>query len=300
MVSDDRDKRDDEAARRSDDDAGREQEDHGELRFEGPISLDDEEFEDEDGASGGGRTFLLTAIIAVAVVLIVVIALMLRESAGPEPGELAEHGIPSGSSEGPESTGALGSAGDATADVSGEDLEFRSVPSDEPMASAEGSAPDPGGPSTVPEESRATAEPEPVEPAPAPEPEPREEARRAERAPERPASEEVRPGRVAELARAGDVTAAAQLGRRLAASGNPSHFTLQVLLACNPDNVQRAFEEVRDGRLTVLPAEYQGRSCYRLCWGSYADAAAARAAVGSVPGHFTNEPVPRPWGDLLR
>jgi hypothetical protein len=298
MVSDDREKRDGESTPRRGDETGPEREDHGELRFEGPISLDEEEFEDEDGGSGGGRTFLLTAIIAVAVVLIVAIALLLRESSGPEPGELADHGIPSGAAEEPATEGG-GPSGDATPDVAGEDLEFRSVPSGEPARSGEGSA-------TVPERSLAqtgdaapapeTSEPEPVEP----EPEPREQAREAERAPERPASEEVRPGRVAELARAGDVGAAARLGRRLAASGNPSHFTLQVLLACNPDNVQRAFEEVGDPSLTVLPAEYQGRSCYRLCWGSYPDASAARAAASSVPGHFENEPVPRPWGDLLR
>lgn len=301
MVSDDREKRNDDAKPEPEEGQAERQDDHGELRFEGPVSSDDDDFlyEDDEGRSGGGRTFLLTAIIAVAVVLIIAIALLLREDAGPEPTELAEHGITTESAQEPagEPPAAPGDTpeapADAAEDLPEQNLEFRSVPADEPPGTTAGaqqpaaSEPAPGA-TTSPETAEAPARPERAEPAPEP------------AAPERGGAEDRTPQRVAQLARDGQVAAAARLGRRIAASGNPSHYTLQVLLACQPGNVRRAFETVRDDRMTVLPARYRGQDCYRVCWGSYADAASARAAAGSVPGHFDNEPVPRPWDDLLQ
>jgi hypothetical protein len=291
MVPDDKDRRDGETPVSGPEEERPPGEDHGELRFEGPISMEEDEYEDEYERSSGGRTFLLTAIIAIAVVLIVAIALLLRDDPGREQEEFADLGVAAEESPSPEAGEPMPS-GDATAGAQGDEgLRFRSVPTDETSeagtepARDETAAPEPAPEPVQPE----TTEPEAAEePTPAP----------AER--ERALPENVSPEGVGELARAGRVGEAAQLGRRLAASGNPSHYTLQVLLACDPGNVQRAFERVRDPRLTVLPASYQGRSCYRLCWGDYAGPEKARAAAGTVDPYFDANPVPRPWGDLLR
>lgn len=259
-----------------------------ELRFEGPISLD-EEYEDEDDGGSGSRTFLLTAIIAAGVIIIVAAAFLLRSGGGDEDESL-------GLAEDVQADATLAEpgAGDTPAAID-EGLRFRSVPAEDGTGQAETAAP---------------ATTEAITPAPNPTPTPtpkqaqsQEPVTRQEPASPPPRSTEPRtPARVGELARAGNVDQAADMGRRIAASGNPSHYTLQVLFACVPGNVQHAFTEVRDQRLTVLPAEHQGRSCYRLCWGDFASADQARAATATVPTHFTSasKPVPRPWGELIR
>jgi hypothetical protein len=303
MVSDDRDRPEGETPPRRPEDEEPPQEDHGELRFEGPISMEEDEYEDDYEGSSGGRTFLLTAIIAVAVVLIVAIALLLRDDSGPEEDELAQLGV---TEEESAETGVRGEpSGDATGGATDEGLRFRSVPTGEAAPGA-GEPPSSGDRASESQttqretarqpESTTREAPAPAEPTPSTrEAEPRAAAERQSAAPE-----DARPARVAELARAGQVSEAARLGRRLAASGNPSHYTLQVVLACDPNNVRRAFDNVHAPQLTVLPAQYQGRRCYRLCWGDFPDAGKARAAATNVDPYFEANPVPRPWGDLLR
>jgi len=43
---------------------------------------------------------------------------------------------------------------------------------------------------------------------------------------------------------------------------------------------------VPESDLFILPVTFQGRSCYRLCWGVYDNRAAAEAARRSVPAYF--------------
>jgi septal ring-binding cell division protein DamX len=68
--------------------------------------------------------------------------------------------------------------------------------------------------------------------------------------------------------------------------GARSRFTLQVLVACAPENVQKAVSTVPSQELLVLPVEVKGRACYRLCWGVYDSRPAAEAALGSLPSYF--------------
>jgi septal ring-binding cell division protein DamX len=38
--------------------------------------------------------------------------------------------------------------------------------------------------------------------------------------------------------------------------------------------------------LFILPARYNGRDCYRMCWGVYDNRTKASGAVKSVPAYF--------------
>ena len=64
----------------------------------------------------------------------------------------------------------------------------------------------------------------------------------------------------------------------------------------------KAVGAVPGNNLFILPVDYQGRSCHRICWGVYADRAAAEAAARSFPDYFRQNRIsPRiqPLVDLL-
>jgi septal ring-binding cell division protein DamX len=62
--------------------------------------------------------------------------------------------------------------------------------------------------------------------------------------------------------------------------------TIQLLVACSTDTVQKAMTEVGSNELFILPVSYQGRSCYRMCWGLYADGTRGASALRSLPDYF--------------
>ena len=79
-------------------------------------------------------------------------------------------------------------------------------------------------------------------------------------------------------------------------------FSLQVLVACDPVNVQKAVNAVTADELFILPVNVKGKACYRLCWGVYDGRPAAEAALSGVPPYFRQAGlVPRlsPLAELL-
>jgi hypothetical protein len=62
--------------------------------------------------------------------------------------------------------------------------------------------------------------------------------------------------------------------------------TIQLLVACSKDTVQKAMSEVGSAELFIVPVNYKGRDCYRMAWGVYPDAARAASAVRSLPEYF--------------
>ena len=87
---------------------------------------------------------------------------------------------------------------------------------------------------------------------------------------------------------AGDVTGAGAIFARMVAASPADSFTLQVLIACETENILKARNATRpDGPLFVVPFRLQGRSCWRVCWGRYGDRDAARAAAAALPPYFT-------------
>ena len=68
------------------------------------------------------------------------------------------------------------------------------------------------------------------------------------------------------------------------ATGSP--FTIQLLVACSTETVQKALDQVASDDLYILPVNYQGRSCNRICWGLYSDEAGADSALATLPEYF--------------
>jgi DamX protein len=86
------------------------------------------------------------------------------------------------------------------------------------------------------------------------------------------------------------------------AAGPPGRYGIQALVACSAETVTKAVRNVNDDALFILPVNYQGRDCHRICWGVYADRAAAEAAARSFPAYFRQNRIrPRiqPLPDLL-
>ena len=68
-------------------------------------------------------------------------------------------------------------------------------------------------------------------------------------------------------------------------------WTAQILLACKTETVERLLErEPSSSELFVVPVEFRGDSCFRVCWGSYPTSKDA-AAAGDRPASLLGEPV---------
>ncbi len=65
-----------------------------------------------------------------------------------------------------------------------------------------------------------------------------------------------------------------------------SRFSVQVLVACSGETVQKALDNVASPELFILPVNYRGKACYRLCWGLYESQDRATAALLSLPDYF--------------
>lgn len=72
--------------------------------------------------------------------------------------------------------------------------------------------------------------------------------------------------------------------------------SVQILVACSPETVQKAMANAGSPELFIVPVHYQGRDCYRLCWGLYATAAQAASQVHTLPEYFRKGATPRVIG----
>ena len=63
-------------------------------------------------------------------------------------------------------------------------------------------------------------------------------------------------------------------------------FSVQILVACSDETVQKAVQNVPAPELYILPVNFKGRSCYRVCWGIYDSETGAESATRSVPDYF--------------
>ena len=77
------------------------------------------------------------------------------------------------------------------------------------------------------------------------------------------------------------------------ASENPGAWTLQLVVACQEEGVQRLLDAgPGDDRLYVLPREVSGRPCWAVTWGTFSSEEAAAAA--SPPASLRLREAPRP------
>lgn len=85
--------------------------------------------------------------------------------------------------------------------------------------------------------------------------------------------------------------------------GPADRYSIQALVACAPETVQKAVENVSGEDLFILPVELEGRPCYRVCWGVYGSRETAEAATSGLPTYFREggaRPRVTPLADLLR
>ena len=88
------------------------------------------------------------------------------------------------------------------------------------------------------------------------------------------------------LLRQGSLDAAARGFASSLAAGPAGRYGIQALVACSPETVTKAVQNVGGDDLFILPVNYKGRDCHRICWGVYPDRAAAEAAARSFPAYF--------------
>jgi uncharacterized protein DUF4388 len=63
-------------------------------------------------------------------------------------------------------------------------------------------------------------------------------------------------------------------------------LSVQLLVACAPETIEKAAANVDSPELYILPVSYQGRECFRLCWGMYASQPKAAAGLRALPPYF--------------
>jgi len=164
----------------------------------------------------------------------------------------------------------------------------RSVATPEPRPSQPASSPSPVAASASPTlppatdrpSSPAVAVPSPALPSPK-EPSPRPLASPKVTPPAtRPTLADAR-----DLMKKGQFSEAAQ-GFAGQMSRSEGTFSVQLLVACSDETVQKAVDHVPSPELFIVPVNYKGKNCYRLCWGMYPSETQAASAVRTVPEYF--------------
>lgn len=105
-------------------------------------------------------------------------------------------------------------------------------------------------------------------------------------APAGPANSEAALALARQMMRQGQLQPAArrfQAGLRAEPEGS---LSIQLFVACSPETVHKAVANAEGPELFILPVNYKGRDCFRLCWGVYGSAAAAAEAVRTLPEYF--------------
>jgi hypothetical protein len=265
----------------------------GERIHEGPVEMtfDGAVVPPSERASTGSRWVGIGVVLAV-VAFAALLAFRLRSpssDATPAGGGVAARPAPEAAP-----------AGTATETIAGSTAKKETAPEPPPRSEPEAAPAEAAPPKTAPSDGAPSGpEQPPVAPAVAP-----------PRAPETPAVAETphsrpappaqtappRPGAPADedlgsgqsRLDAGDVAGAGAIFARMVAATPADNLTLQVLIACETENILKARNATRpDGPLFVVPFRLQGRSCWRVCWGRYGDRDAAHAAAAAMPPYFT-------------
>jgi hypothetical protein len=88
------------------------------------------------------------------------------------------------------------------------------------------------------------------------------------------------------LLRQGQFTQAARGFASNAKAAPAGTLSVQLLVACAPETVEKATANVDSPELYILPVSYQGRECFRLCWGMYPSQPRAAAGLRALPPYF--------------
>ena len=84
------------------------------------------------------------------------------------------------------------------------------------------------------------------------------------------------------------------------AAAHSGAWTLQLVVACQEEGVQRLLDAVPDDtRLFVLPREVDGRSCWAGTWGTFASEAEAGASAPPPSLRLPDAPRPRAFASFV-
>jgi septal ring-binding cell division protein DamX len=77
-------------------------------------------------------------------------------------------------------------------------------------------------------------------------------------------------------------------GRAFAAEARTqrSRYTIQVLVACSDETLDKTLQGVGGEEWFIVPVLFKGRACHRLCWGTYSTPSAAEDAQSRLPEYF--------------
>lgn len=266
-----------------------------ELRYEGPITIEEDDAEDEPANEGGSRTLVMAFVLVGIVVVIIAVGLFLQDDGDEAPLDASaypEAPAPVGSPSFEEEVDTPESAAGDTTDLA-EGGAADAQRADESTTAAAGDVPRRPLPSTEPAPTTAAANPQ-QRSQPTPARETLEEP--ASRPAPKPTTLREQAGTVgvAKAVAEGRLDDAASIGRDALRATNAA-WSLQVLLACEPSTVEKAFSQVNDPELYVVPATYRSRSCYRLLHGAYASRDEAASRRYSVPAYFRAAGAPVPF-----
>ncbi|MEO8501047.1 MAG: DUF4388 domain-containing protein [Vicinamibacteria bacterium] len=73
------------------------------------------------------------------------------------------------------------------------------------------------------------------------------------------------------------------------AQSRSSEFSVQLLVACSPQTIEKALQNDPSTELFVLPATVGGKSCHRLMRGFFPTTAEAAQSVSKLPGYYAAE-----------
>jgi hypothetical protein len=93
--------------------------------------------------------------------------------------------------------------------------------------------------------------------------------------------------------KSGDLEQAARGFTANVKAAAPGSASVQLLVACSPETVQKAVQNAGSPELFIIPVNYKGRDCYRLCWGIYESAARAASEMRTLPEYFRKGATPR-------
>ena len=80
-------------------------------------------------------------------------------------------------------------------------------------------------------------------------------------------------------------------------------YSVQLLVACSDETVQKAAAAVPAEELFILPVHYKGKDCYRIGWGVYDSESKAANGAKTVPAYFRDggaKPKVVPLAEILR
>ena len=83
--------------------------------------------------------------------------------------------------------------------------------------------------------------------------------------------------------------AEAAAGFESALKSHADQFSVQILVACSPQTIEKAIQNDPSPELFIVPATIAGKPCHRLMRGFFKTNSEAAAAVSALPGYYTIE-----------